>query len=312
MKLPLIKRELVVSIIGWTGILLMVLIPIFLLANMNASDDVPDLVQEELTEEADESQSIEVTPEVEASEEPEIEEEPSSTPTPDETDEPDDEPTLLPPPTFEPATPTPTPSPEPIATEVPTLDLDVENLDINGLSSPTPEGEEVAICEPREDWGLTYQVQAFDTLSSIADLYSTNIFVLADGNCLDDPDVISIGQVLRVPGDAPPAQPEYECVPWEVLTPINNAFDIDGAGQLTFVWRGPRAPRNLVRVFDAAGNNVLEVNVDLAQNATINLMQDLPNEGVYTWYVYPLDWDFTQIDCVEGGPWIFHKNDGVN
>jgi LysM repeat protein len=193
---------------------------------------------------------------------------------------------------------------------VPTLDLSVRELDINGLASPTPENEVEAGCEPREDWRLTYQIQAFDTLSSIADLYGTDVFTLADGNCLENPDVISIGQTIRVPGDAPPAQPEYECVPWEVLTPINNAFDIDGAGTLTFVWRGPRAPRNLVRVYDSSGNVALEVNVDLAQNATINLPLDLPNAGNYTWYVYPLDWNFSQIPCPEGGPWTFHKNDG--
>ena len=305
MKLPLINRDLIVSIIAWTGILLLVFIPIFVLANMNASSDgnVPELFQENLTE------TVEETPDVDPTDDP-AEDEPSMTPSSTPTQEPDDSPTLLPPPTFEPPTPTPTISPEPIPTEVPTLDLGSDNLDINGLATATPQNEVEAACEPRDDWQLTYEIQAFDTLSSIADLYSTTMYDLADGNCLENPDVITIGQVLRVPGDAPPVQAQYECVPWEVLTPINHAFDIDGSGTLTFVWRGPNAPRNLIRIYDSAGNLALEISVDLAQNATINLPIDLPNAGNYTWYVFPLGYDFLQIPCTEGGPWTFHKNDG--
>lgn len=290
------KQSGILGIVIWFGLLLLVLIPVFIIITQNASNNTtPNTVEQEVTEDPIESEPLQ--------------EEPSPTPQPTMTSETTATWTLLPPPTFEPATHTPTPSPEPQPTEIPTLDLSVDDLDINGLETPTSTAE--VGCEPRDDWQLTYQVQAFDTLSSIADLYSTTIFALADGNCMDNPDVISIGQTLRVPGDAPPAQPEYECVPWEVLTPINNAFDIDGAGQLTFVWRGVRAPRNLVRVYDSSGNIALEVNVDLAQNATISLPIDLPNAGVYTWYVYPLDWNFQQIPCPEGGPWTFHKNDGT-
>ncbi|GAB4343814.1 MAG: hypothetical protein Kow00117_22280 [Phototrophicales bacterium] len=44
---------------------------------------------------------------------------------------------------------------------------------------------------------------------------------------------------------------------------------------------------------------------------TVNFALDLPSaEGQYTWYVYPLDLNFQQIPCREGGPWHFHKSEG--
>jgi hypothetical protein len=97
-----------------------------------------------------------------------------------------------------------------------------------------------------------------------------------------------------------------ECKPWEVLTPINDTLAIAGDGQLTFNWRGPRAPHNLVRIVKPNGS-YHEVVVDLRQNATIDLAEDLPDAGAHTWYVYPLGDDYRQIPCLEGGPWRFSK-----
>lgn len=298
MKPRLTKQSVIVSIFIWIGILLLVLFPIFLLAYTNASSESPrqDVVNLQAVEASptrEASQGREETPVI-------LTQQPSPTSTPAAL------PTLLPPPTFEPPTATPSPSPVPLPTDVPTLDLNVGDIRINGLETPTLTAE--TECKPRDDWKLTYTIQAFDTLSSIADRYQTTPSILAEGNCLENPDLIVIGQALQVPGDAPP--PQIECVDWEVLTPINHAYNIDGSGTISFVWRGPRAPRNLLRVLDSDGNIALEVTTDLAQNVTIHLPQDLPNEGTYTWFIFPLDWNFLQIPCREGGPWTFHKSGG--
>lgn len=211
--------------------------------------------------------------------------------------------TLLPPPTFEPATNTPEPSPTPTITPTITFEFDVALEGIRGLETPTP--TPTRQCRPREDWGLVYEVKPNDILERIAKQYNVQTWEIAEANCLADANVISIGQTLRVPGGNPNA-PKIECTPWEVLTPLNGAYSVDGNGQLTFNWRGPRAPRNLIRVIKPDGG-VWERTIDLRQNETINLFEELPAEGNYQWYVYPLDMNFQQINCTAGGPWTFHK-----
>jgi hypothetical protein len=61
-------------------------------------------------------------------------------------------------------------------------------------------------------------------------------------------------------------------------------------------------------VYDASGNEVWEDVVDLRQNYTLNVADALPAAaGIYTWKVFPLDLNFQQINCLEGGPWTFQK-----
>lgn len=211
--------------------------------------------------------------------------------------------TLRPPPTFEPPTLTPVPSATPSTTPSPTIQVGSDLEGIHGLETPTP--STTPGCKVRTEWVITYEVQPLDALERIAQQFGTTSWELAAGNCLNDANVIVVGQTLRVPGNPTP-DGYIECVPWEVLTPIDHAFNIDGMGQLTFNWRGPNAPRNLIRVHDSDGEIALERVVDLRQNETINLPLDLPEEGIYTWYVYPLGMDFLQINCHEGGPWTFH------
>lgn len=223
---------------------------------------------------------------------------PSSTPAPSPTD------TLRPPPTFEPPTPTLAPSNTPTAAPTatpPELEI-VPGL--HGLETPTPSS--TPGCTPRADWTLIYEIQANDALDTIAAHYGTNRWEMADANCLGNPNEIYIGQKLLVPGDAHP-QPSIECVAWEALTPMDYAYGIDGTGQLTFNWVGPRAPRNLVRVYDHEGELVWADVVDLRQNLTISLPDALPNAGEYWWQVFPLGLDFRQIDCLESPRWTFHK-----
>lgn len=211
--------------------------------------------------------------------------------------------TLRPPPTFEPPTATFTASALPTETVAPTLDLSVSVPGLRGLETPTPAS--TPGCTPRKEWKLVYRVQQNDALSRIADQYGTSVEELVAANCLKDKNLIVIGQELRVPGKAHPQQPEVACRPFELMTPVDNTLAVEGGGNLSFVWVGPRAPYNLIRIFRPDGSRYERV-VELRQNEQINLPEFLGPAGTYTWYVYPLDKNFVQA-CPEGGPWRFTK-----
>ena len=210
--------------------------------------------------------------------------------------------TLRPPPTFEPPTATVPATFTPSVTPTSTIDLSVSIPGLRGAETPTP--STTPGCEKRDDWKLTYEVKRDDALEKIANRYNTSISELAQGNCLTDVNVIAVGQVLRVPGDVPPPDQVYDCT-WELLTPVDNTLAIEGAGSLTFNWRGPMAPINLIRIIKPDGG-IYERVIELRQNETIDL-EDIPDAGTYRWYVYPLDSVFRQIPCLEGGPWHFTK-----
>jgi len=211
--------------------------------------------------------------------------------------------TLRPPPTFEPPTLTPAPSLTPSLTPTATIDISVSIPGLRGAESPTPSS--TAGCVPRKDWKLTYTVQRDDALVKIADLYDTSVDELMKANCLKDKNLLIIGQVLKVPGTVQPTTPEVACIPFELMTPMHGTLAVPGDGSLTFNWRGPRAPRNLIRIWRPDGSKFEDV-IELRQNDTINLPENLPAAGTYTWYVYPLDRNFVQV-CPEGGPWTFTK-----
>jgi LysM repeat protein len=199
---------------------------------------------------------------------------------------------------------TPTPTIIPTNTPIPTVNVNVSIPGLNGAETPTP--STTPGCETREDWQLTYTVQFDDTLSSIADLYGTWVDELAEGNCITDKNLITVGQVLHVPGESQPNVPEVECVAWEPMTPFNGSMTVPADGTITFNWRGPAAPINLIRIIRPDGSKY-EVVIELRQNETIKLNDYLSQAGTYTWYVYPLDRNFQQIQCLEGGPWTFTK-----
>lgn len=212
--------------------------------------------------------------------------------------------TLKPPPTFEPPTSTPLPSQVPSLTPTSATVIDVSLPGLHGAETPTPSG--TPGCEPRKDWKLTYTVQFDDTLSGIASKYGTWVEDLVEANCLKDKNLIVVGQVLRVPGDIQPTQNEVECIPWQVLTPFNGSQTVPADGTITFNWIGPAAPKNLIRIYRPDGT-IYERLIELRQNEEIKLNDFLSLSGTYTWYVYPLDSSFRQIQCLEGGPWTFYK-----
>jgi len=210
--------------------------------------------------------------------------------------------TLRPPPTLEPPTITVVPSLTPSSTPIPTLNLNVTIPGLYGLQTPTATGSG---CVPRKDWKLTYTIKRNDALINIATLYNTSVDELVKGNCLSNANVIIIGQVIKVPGTTQPVVPSVECISYEVLTPIDQTMSVGGSGSITFDWRGPRAPHNLIRVF-RPDNTKYEDVVDWRQNDSVDMPPNLAAAGTYTWYVYPLDSNYVQV-CPEGGPWHFTK-----
>jgi LysM repeat protein len=211
--------------------------------------------------------------------------------------------TLRPPPTFEPPTATRPPTLTPSVTPTATINLDISIPGLRGAETATPTS--TPGCTPRDDWHLRYTVQRDDALARIAQLYNTTVAELVEGNCLSDPNLIRVDQVLRVPGDAPPNIPPYDCT-WEVMTPFDGTLAIPETGEIVFNWRGPRAHFNLIRII-RPDNSVYERVIELRQNESINVVEHLNMGGTYRWLVFPLDENFVQIPCKEGGPWTFTK-----
>lgn len=212
--------------------------------------------------------------------------------------------TLKPPPTFEPPTLTPTPSQVPTGTATPTVGVEISLPGLHGAETPTPTS--TPGCEPNADWTLTYTVQRDDALSAIAAKYGTYTNDLAAGNCITDPNLIQVGQVIRVPGESHPHQSPVECVPYEALTPATYAT-VGEMGTVTFNWRGPLATKNLLRIVRPDGT-IYEDVIEYTQNVSVSIQDELSQEGTYTWYVFPLMPDGTSLtDCAFGGPWMFTR-----
>lgn len=228
---------------------------------------------------------------------------PLSTPTPRVTDEPTN--TLKPPPTFEPPTSTAAASATPLPTETQQLLLVSTIEGLQGLASATPAG--TPGCKKNTQWRLTYTVKFEDTLTSIAKAFNTDIYTLAQGNCLKDANVLRDGQTLLVPGDSYPVTPEYVCEPIYALQPLDGTRAIPTEGNITFNWQGPRTPKNLIRVHMPSGK-IWESVVEIRQNDVADILQDFTEQGLYKWYIFPLNAGYQQV-CPEGGPWTFYKEE---
>jgi len=66
------------------------------------------------------------------------------------------------------------------------------------IATPAPGAALPKACTPRTDWP-EYTVQPGETLSSIARRTDSTVEALVTANCLANPDVIQVGQKLRVP-----------------------------------------------------------------------------------------------------------------
>ena len=68
-----------------------------------------------------------------------------------------------------------------------------------GSAPPAPATTTTTTTAPATSSGQTYTVQAGDTLSAIAARFGTTVDAIAAANDITDPDVIGVGQVLKIP-----------------------------------------------------------------------------------------------------------------
>ncbi len=121
--------------------------------------------------------------------------------------------------------PTAVTSDPPTASPVPTL-VPVATRPAQTTSAPPS-------CTPRTDWPI-YTIEAGDTLYSIALRTESTVDTIQAANCLANPDVIAVGQELRVPKVPPPPTPAPAETP--VATPSTSQFFATPApvGDVTF------------------------------------------------------------------------------
>lgn len=107
-------------------------------------------------------------------------------------------------------------------------------------SVPTPQ-------QPAQNASGTYTVVAGDTLSGIAARYGTTVAALASINGISNPNLINVGQVLRLSGSAPApaAQGEYTVQPGDTLSAIAQRY---GTNYQTLAAINGIANPNLIRV----------------------------------------------------------------
>lgn len=82
--------------------------------------------------------------------------------------------------------------------ETVTDDSDSANSGTGGATNNTNTTADTT-CTPRTDWPNTHVVAPGQTLGSIARDAGTTVSTLADANCIDDINVIRVGQAIRVP-----------------------------------------------------------------------------------------------------------------
>ncbi len=121
--------------------------------------------------------------------------------------------------------PTPVTSDPPTASPVPTL-VPVPAQSAQATSAPPS-------CTPRTDWPI-YTIESGDTLYSIALRTESTVDTIQAANCLANPDLIAVGQELRVPKVPPPPTPAPAEAP--VATPSTSTFFATPAvvGDVTF------------------------------------------------------------------------------
>lgn len=111
--------------------------------------------------------------------------------------------------------PAKTPVPPPAETPGTPAAAETSTPDPGGGLPPLPGNEELTPLPPTATPTFeifSYKVQPGDSLYSIARDYGTTYETLVDINELDDPNALSVGQIINVPGEAPPGVPLEEGV----------------------------------------------------------------------------------------------------
>ncbi|MCB9449867.1 MAG: LysM peptidoglycan-binding domain-containing protein [Anaerolineaceae bacterium] len=84
-----------------------------------------------------------------------------------------------------------------------------------------PPATPITPCLPRQDWTNTYTVQRGDTLFNIATQFDVTLSTLQEANCIENPNIISVGQALRVPFPPATDTPVPTATPFTTPTPTN-------------------------------------------------------------------------------------------
>ena len=95
-----------------------------------------------------------------------------------------------------------------------------------GQSVPVPQPQQTqTYVEPQvQSSGTTYIVQSGDTLSGIASMYGTTYQHLADINGITNPNLIHVGQEIRIDGSEPTIDEYYTIQPGDTLSGIAAKF----------------------------------------------------------------------------------------
>jgi LasA protease len=112
-----------------------------------------------------------------------------------------------------------------VATSAPSVaTLQLSPMPDEALSNPTPNATRPPLDIPAE-----HTVQAGETLSLIAARYSVTVDAIMEANNLDDPNLLSVGQVLKLPTVPDRYSPNFKIIPDSRLVrgPQSNLFNIE-------------------------------------------------------------------------------------
>lgn len=168
------------------------------------------------------------------------------------------------------ATPLPTVTATITPTEEATEEQPASQPQTNNNSTAKPVSNIKSNCTARQDW-VSYTVKVGDSLGKLATYTGSTVSALANANCLINPNLIAVGQKLRLPKQ--PVVPDDE--PDPIIENLIDLFDINKTGAVpgeavTFSWKAD------------AGTTISIVNKTL--NTTI-IGNDLNATGALTYTI---------------------------
>lgn len=194
-------------------------------------------------------------------------------------------------------------SPQSTPLESPPVEATQETLPTEQASEPVP---------PTPTISLTpYQVQAGDTLGTIAIQFEISVADILAVNEIDDPDTLSVGQILYIPGGHVPLPPGETAtsVPTEVPspTPLPSVTPTPGASPTPAPTLSGEEPGVIIVAVISAGD---------LENERIMLARTGDGElSLAGWQLEDSDGNvyiFPQLDLYAGGAVNLHTRAGTN